>query len=97
MSKMVSQITSLTVVYTTIYSGTDQRPTLVFDLTVQNMIYRADARFAPSQWETTLQSNAVSHWLGANLESALDLDGLSVQQDRTVLQKENKAYILQVI
>ena len=25
----------------------------------------------PSQWETALQSNAVSHWLGAYLESAL--------------------------
>ena len=33
--------------------------------------YRADSRLAPSQWETSLQSNAVSHWLGANLESAL--------------------------
>ena len=32
---------------------------------------RADSRFAPGQWETSLQSNAVSHWLGANLESAL--------------------------
>ena len=32
---------------------------------------RADSRFAPSQWETSLQSNAVSHWLGANLESAM--------------------------
>ena len=31
----------------------------------------ADFRFAPSQWETSLQSNAVSHWLGANLDSAL--------------------------
>ena len=31
----------------------------------------ADSRFAPSQWETLLQSNTVSHWLGANLESAL--------------------------
>ena len=31
----------------------------------------ADSRIAPSQWETSLQSNAVSHWLGANLESAL--------------------------
>ena len=30
-----------------------------------------DCRLAPSQWETPLQSNAVSHWLGANLESAL--------------------------
>ena len=32
---------------------------------------RADSRFAPSQWEMVLQSNAVSHWLGANQESAL--------------------------
>ena len=29
------------------------------------------ARLAPSQWETLLQSNTTSHWLGANLESAL--------------------------
>ena len=28
-------------------------------------------KFAPSQWETSVQSNAVSQWLGANLESAL--------------------------
>ena len=33
--------------------------------------HMADSRFAPSQWETSLQSNAVPHWLGANLESAL--------------------------
>ena len=33
--------------------------------------HKADSRLAPSQWETSLQSNAVSHWLGANLESAL--------------------------
>ena len=33
--------------------------------------YRADCRLAPSQWETALQSNAVSHWLDANLDSAL--------------------------
>ena len=33
---------------------------------------RADSRFAPSQWETALLCNAVSHWLGTNLESALD-------------------------
>ena len=33
--------------------------------------YRADSTLAPSQWETSLQSNAVSHWLGANLKSAL--------------------------
>ena len=33
--------------------------------------YRADSRLEPSQWETSLQCNAVSHWLGANWESAL--------------------------
>ena len=30
-----------------------------------------DCRLVPSQWETSLESNAVSQWLGANLESAL--------------------------
>ena len=33
---------------------------------------RADSRLAPSQWETSLQSNALSHWLGANLKSSLN-------------------------
>ena len=32
---------------------------------------RADSMFAPSQWETVLLCNDVSHWLGANPESAL--------------------------
>ena len=36
-----------------------------------NRYARADSRFAPGQWETSLQSNAISHWLGANLDSAL--------------------------
>ena len=35
---------------------------------------RADYRLAPSQWETSFQGNAVSHWLGADLESALHVD-----------------------
>ena len=41
----------------------------------QNMkIYlKADFRFAPSQWETPLLCNNVSHWLGTNLESDLYL------------------------
>ena len=34
-------------------------------------ISRADFGFAPSQWETVLLCNGVSHWLGASLESAL--------------------------
>ena len=33
----------------------------------------ADSRFAPSQWETALQSTDVSHWLGASLKSALTI------------------------
>ena len=33
--------------------------------------YRADSRFVPSQWETSLLCNDVSHWLGASLGSAL--------------------------
>ena len=32
---------------------------------------RAYSRVAPSQWETSLHSNDVSHWLGANFESAV--------------------------
>ena len=34
-------------------------------------VNKADFRFAPSQGETTLLCNDVSHWLGANLESVL--------------------------
>ena len=46
------------------------------DLTslLQNNVYRADhSRLAASQLKTSLQSNTVSNWLGANLESALSL------------------------
>ena len=32
---------------------------------------RADSRLAPSQWDMALQSNAVSHWLGTNLDGSL--------------------------
>ena len=34
---------------------------------------RADFRFAPSQWETALDCNVVSHWPGASPESALSI------------------------
>ena len=33
--------------------------------------YQGDSRFVSSQWETALLCYSVSHWLGANLESAL--------------------------
>ena len=51
----------------------------------------ADTRLAPSQWETLLQSNVVSHWLGTNLESALCPYGT---QDWTVLVKKWKNVML---
>ena len=35
------------------------------------MIHSADSMFVPNQWETLLQSNTVSNWLGANIKSAL--------------------------
>ena len=35
----------------------------------KNTEYRADSQFAPNQWDVT--NYAASHWLGANLESAL--------------------------
>ena len=40
---------------------------------------RADSRLPPSQWEMSLQSNAISHWLGRNLESALKWESMSIQ------------------
>ena len=45
---------------------------------------RADSRFVPSQWETTLLCNGVSHWLGTSLESALQTDLVSNSLYRTV-------------
>ena len=45
----------------------------------------ADSSFAPSQWETSLQSNAVSHWLGANQESSLRHHGDSYMNSHIAL------------
>ena len=39
---------------------------------------RADSRSVPSQWGLSLQSNVISHWLGANLESALGVNELTI-------------------
>ena len=44
------------------------------ELTTGWIIFRADSRFAPSQWEMSLQRNAASHRLSTNLESALILN-----------------------
>ena len=44
---------------------------LVIQTALSCLCVQADSSFVPSQWETSLQSNAVSHWLGAHLESTL--------------------------
>ena len=43
----------------------------VIDMSPERDRGRADCRFVPSQWETALLCNDVSHWLGVSLESAL--------------------------
>ena len=49
---------------------------------------RDDSRFVPSQWETVLLCNGVSHWLGASLEWALDV----VFATQTLYQQVHKRY-----
>ena len=61
---------------------------------------RVDSRFALSQWETALLCNAISHWLGASLESALyhalhRKYRFSFHPDKYVIYKQTSA-ILQV-
>ena len=46
----------------------------------RNEYRRADYRFVPSQWETALLCNDVSHWLGANLQPALVLGARPVNE-----------------
>ena len=53
---------------------------------------RAGSRLAPSQWETSLQSNAVSHWLGANLESALGPHCWSCWSDGEARKRQSPHY-----
>ena len=52
----------ITYIHIIIYSN-------IYTYMLEQDMNRADSRFAPSQWETLLQSTAVSHWLGSNLGS----------------------------
>ena len=61
-------------------------------VTLIESILRADSRLAPEQWGTSLQSNAVSHWLGANPESALILRRIASLVTNVVIHC--KAYII---
>ena len=49
------------------YRTTLKKSMMVVDTGTRSGI-RADSRWAPNQWETSLQSNTVSHWIGTNLE-----------------------------
>ena len=42
-----------------------------FRESASNSLIRTDSRFAPSQRDSTLLCNEISHWLDASLESAL--------------------------
>ena len=46
---------------------------LYLSILYMQILFRADSKFAPSQWEAALLCNTVSHWHGASLESALHL------------------------
>ena len=48
-------------------NGLSTSPTLLY-ITVLYVYCKHNFVYAPSQWETTLQCNAVSHWLGAYTE-----------------------------
>ena len=60
--------------------------------TVVVYCYGADSRLAASQWETSLQSNAVSHWLDANLESALLQLGVASADMAVSYYREGNSY-----
>ena len=57
------------------YQFDEQRCVLVIYCVLRfgHSYIRADYRFAPSQWETALLCNDVSHWLGAKLESNMQI------------------------
>ena len=52
---------------------------------------RADYWFAPSQWETALLCNDISHRLGANLESTLCILALTGRQQTYWLYTINRS------
>ena len=61
----------------------------------QNCTYHmADSRLTPSQWETALHCNDVSHWLGASLESALISWCVVNSQQCTILNKLRIIYFM---
>ena len=68
-----------------------QNPTDRFNkMASQQIQLRADSRFVPSQWETALLCNDISHWLGASLQWALQLTTYNDVFKDTEISKEFK-------
>ena len=88
---------SVTVWHSAVTYGNHTMPgsvqTVVSDAEWSLDIPRPDSRFAPGQWETPLQSNGVSHWLGANLESALIPSGTTSQGGMSTEDTDNQRII----
>ena len=123
-SAIESQIVSPTIVYSTVYSGRNQRKhqnsaSLAFVRGINRwpvnsshkgpvtrkmffiwwrhhdiLNYRASSMFAPSQWETALFCNDVSHWVGASLGSAMNYITICLlQHTRTELLPQKFIFV----
>ena len=58
------------------------------------MQYRADSRLAPSQWEMLLQSKAISHWLGTNIEPALQYNDKWQSMNRSTSEQHEDKWLI---
>ena len=72
-----------------------------FKYKVEHIIQiRTDPRFVPSQWERALLCNNISHWLGTNLESALQillpLQNIMQLENRILSRKAPRHQILRI-
>ena len=58
---------------------------------------RAASRFAPSQWETALLCNDISRWLGANLESALNMSQIEIHFSYGTFDLRNDGMMFDIV
>ena len=90
---MINKFVAQSWVFQTLQDLRIRHETLMFPFsTILRAFHRADSRLMPGQWETALQSNAVSHWLGTNLESSsLQIsEPFGLPDDYTALHEANK-------
>ena len=60
------------------------------------LISRTGCRFALNQWGTALLCNDISHWLGANLESALIICSMHIHNTRVGCNKKYQNLHIQI-